>query len=423
MPNTASTLSSRSHSRALGRAAHGMTDAALACGLLVAIAFSAAHPHLMLWPTVVALVLMIPLVRINRGATRPLVGVVYLCVGAGAVFVHTATFASQLPEMVTTPGLWIAAPKVLLVLVAGPGRSLVRGLLWTLSGYVVAELAALVALIRHGVDPLFDVLTFAVLIEAVVVSVLVFAAARRARETQPRIQRAARDEAIDDIRARMELRAAALMHDTILSHLAAVSNSRDGALDARLAQQIDRDLAILSGERWLADRTDGPDGVGAGDDTPLRAAISQSRDDGLDILTTGDFSALGWLSADASAALGMAARQCLVNVVRHSGVMRAEVAVYGSDDEISVMIIDSGKGFDQRAVGADRLGLRASVHSRIRDVGGAVQVWSTPGAGTSILLQLPVADREHAIEVLGDPVSSEPHPTGETPSVGMESRT
>ena len=97
------------------------------------------------------------------------------------------------------------------------------------------------------------------------------------------------------------------------------------------------------------------------------------------------------LDRAASNALGLAAKQCLANVVKHSGTMKAEVAVYGSDAEVSVMIVDEGRGFEVTAVGADRLGLRASVRRRIEAIGGTVQVWSTPGAGTSVLIRVPAA--------------------------------
>jgi signal transduction histidine kinase len=72
------------------------------------------------------------------------------------------------------------------------------------------------------------------------------------------------------------------------------------------------------------------------------------------------------------------------------------VAVYGSDAALSVMVVDTGVGFTEAATGADRLGLRASVRKRIELVGGQVNVWSTPGRGTSIMIKIPVAERMDA---------------------------
>lgn len=397
-------LSPRSLSKALGRAANGMSDAALASGLVIAVAFTATN--LAFWPAVAALAVMVPVSIYKRRSSVRFGPILYLVIGAGVVYVYTLTFASQLPEVVVTPGLWIAAPKILLVLVAGRGTGLWRAISWTVTGYVVAELASVTALLQLGLPPVFDVLTAVILLQATLASVLVYLAARRAVLTQPRIQRAAREELIDDIRARMELRAAALMHDTILSHLSAITTSQSETLDGRLREQIDRDIRILTGQRWLAEPGEAPRPADVPSTTPLHVALAEARADGLEVETTGDFAGLFRLTARQATALGMAARQCLINVIKHSGVMRAEVAVYGTDDEVSVMIIDAGKGFDQDAVGPDRLGLRTSVHSRIREVGGAVQTWSTPGVGTSILIQLPVT-AGHVVSDASDPVASE----------------
>lgn len=60
------------------------------------------------------------------------------------------------------------------------------------------------------------------------------------------------------------------------------------------------------------------------------------------------------------------------------------------------MVIDNGSGFSEAATGSDRLGLRSSVRRRIELVGGQVNVWSTPGRGTSIMIKIPVAQRADA---------------------------
>ena len=100
--------------------------------------------------------------------------------------------------------------------------------------------------------------------------------------------------------------------------------------------------------------------------------------------------AVARLDRESSAALGLAVKQCLVNVLKHSGTTQAEVAVYGSDADVSVMVVDTGKGFTEAETGVDRLGLRNSVRRRIEAVEGTVQVWSTPGRGTSIMIRVPV---------------------------------
>jgi signal transduction histidine kinase len=54
------------------------------------------------------------------------------------------------------------------------------------------------------------------------------------------------------------------------------------------------------------------------------------------------------------------------------------------------MVVDHGRGFDPSAVGEDRLGIRSSVIARIENCGGSVRLWSAVGAGTSIVMTVPV---------------------------------
>lgn len=406
-------IAPRAVSTALSHAANGMAGAVLICGVVVGLGFAAAYPERTLWPCVVALALMVPMILIVRRSRRVWPGVVYLAVGAFATYTYTATLALAIPEVIESSVIWLSPPKIALLLAAGSGVGLTRALIWLCAGYGVAEASAFLALEQAGVSPVLDLLTLAIFVEGVAVCLLAFVSVRSAVRATPRLQRAAREELLDDMRARMELRAAALMHDTILSHLAAIASSSDSTLTGEQKQQIERDLQILVGQEWLNSPADVADDDSAADRvSPLHAAIAEVRAQGLEVSGTGDFASVRRLSAEQANALGLAAKQCLVNVVRHSGVMKAEVAVYSSEEEVSVMVIDAGRGFSDSSVGADRLGLRASVQSRIQSVGGVVQVWSTPGAGTSILMQFPVGGHGARLsDSDGQSVVSGPLPT------------
>jgi len=63
-------------------------------------------------------------------------------------------------------------------------------------------------------------------------------------------------------------------------------------------------------------------------------------------------------------------------------VDRANVFAESVDGAVHVTVRDQGGGFDPEAV-AER-GLERSVRARLADVGGVVEVRSTPGAGTEI---------------------------------------
>ncbi len=76
----------------------------------------------------------------------------------------------------------------------------------------------------------------------------------RSRVAQPILHRAARDAQLAEVRYRIESRAAAVMHDTVLGHLAAIANAPEGPLSAVLKSQVERDLTILVGEEWLSEQ-------------------------------------------------------------------------------------------------------------------------------------------------------------------------
>ena len=104
---------------------------------------------------------------------------------------------------------------------------------------------------------------------------------------------------------------------------------------------------------------------------------------------TGDLAVLGLLGPGRAAALDAAVAQCLINVARHAGVAEAELALGLGSGEVTVAVMDSGVGFDEREVPEDRIGLRTSIRARIEQEGGTVRLWSTKGIGTTIVLTVP----------------------------------
>ena len=216
------------------------------------------------------------------------------------------------------------------------------------------------------------------------------------RRLQSDLHRAARDDEFANLRYGIEATSAAVMHDTVLGHLAAIANAPYGAMSDQLQRVIKRDLEVLVGEEWLSTASADADVNSRTDwqNTPLLTAITEARALGLAVEITGDLPALTRMDPQGAAALGPAVKQCLVNVINHSGTMQAEVAIFGSSNEVSVLVVDAGKGFDEAETGADRLGLRQSVRRRVELVSGTVQVWSTPGLGTSVMIRVPTAQSE-----------------------------
>jgi signal transduction histidine kinase len=107
------------------------------------------------------------------------------------------------------------------------------------------------------------------------------------------------------------------------------------------------------------------------------------------------------LDADAAAATGAAsdrellriAQEALNNALRHAGAARIVVRVRREAGTVVLEVADDGAGFrpadpDLRA---RRLGL-TSMEERAARLGGRLAIDSAPGAGTTVRLEVPVAD-------------------------------
>jgi PAS domain S-box-containing protein len=114
------------------------------------------------------------------------------------------------------------------------------------------------------------------------------------------------------------------------------------------------------------------------------------------------------LAQDDAVFLFQCARELLWNVVKHGFTDRATV-VYGRDrNRVSLAVTDNGIGFDAQTVrangdGRSHFGL-FSIHERVELRGGAVEINSTPGAGSRVLIVLPM-DRTAGTSVnSGEPI-------------------
>ncbi|MBK4348774.1 sensor histidine kinase [Lacisediminihabitans changchengi] len=381
------------------RATHAVGITCLVSAVLVAVGYQSIEPGSALWPAMVAPIASIA--TLLYAARRATVGssILALAVGALGLAVYIVTFA--VAGVLGRDDFSLALPAIALLVVGGPGAGLLARVLWELLGYAISQLVVAAVAIGTDRDLRFDSATVVALAAILLIQLLNLALRSPFTTAQPRLHRATREEQVALLRYRMEVRAAALMHDTVLSHLAALAGSTDPVANPQLLTQIATDLAVLQGDEWLDDVTTDAGGpaTAAWQQSPLFAAIAESRKQGLEVDATGDLDAVARLRRSSAQALALAVKQCLVNVLRHSGTRSAEVVVYALDDEVSVMVIDAGRGFVEAEAGSDRLGIRQSVRSRMEAVGGNVQVWSTPGRGTSIMIRVPVASESNGSAV------------------------
>lgn len=123
------------------------------------------------------------------------------------------------------------------------------------------------------------------------------------------------------------------------------------------------------------------------DETGLQAELHV--DEGLPILPT-----------EIEVAFLRTAQSALANVRLHADANRVVMSLIDSDGTIRLDIIDDGSGFDLAAweqsaepgSGSSSYGLRF-MRSRLRELGGGLDIESTPGEGTAISMHLPLHHR------------------------------
>ncbi|MFE7223987.1 sensor histidine kinase [Nocardioides sp. NPDC057577] len=101
------------------------------------------------------------------------------------------------------------------------------------------------------------------------------------------------------------------------------------------------------------------------------------------------------LRTEVEVALLRTAQSALSNVRLHSGATRVVITLTDDQDAVRMDISDDGAGFDVAAwerdagVGSSSYGLRF-MRARLRELGGGLDVESTPGEGTAISAHLPI---------------------------------
>ena len=84
-------------------------------------------------------------------------------------------------------------------------------------------------------------------------------------------------------------------------------------------------------------------------------------------------------------------QEALTNVTRHAGAATASITVIVAEGRVRALVEDDGIGFDTGAAPTrGHLGLKGMAE-RADLVGGTVELFSIPGSGTTILLELPLA--------------------------------
>lgn len=187
---------------------------------------------------------------------------------------------------------------------------------------------------------------------------------------------------------------ARLLHDTVLATLTLLAHSGIGVSTEALRGQARNDAHLLRQLRLgeplfaLPGAQYAPEPV---EESTLGTTLESVRErfDGLGLNVAWHGLNRLALPQHVLDAFLFSISECLENVRRHSGVGSAHVTVTEDEKRVQAMITDAGKGFAVDEVGEQRLGIKESVVGRLAEVGGTARVFSAPGAGTTVLLEVP----------------------------------
>ena len=93
-----------------------------------------------------------------------------------------------------------------------------------------------------------------------------------------------------------------------------------------------------------------------------------------------------------------AAQEALVNIAKHSKATRAGMTLTYMHDQVSLDVLDDGRGFEAEHLNGsgngDGTGYGlAAMRQRLRQVGGGLEIESTPGDGTTVSASVPALYR------------------------------
>lgn len=175
----------------------------------------------------------------------------------------------------------------------------------------------------------------------------------------------------------------ALMHDSVLAALIAAERA-EGERAEELAVAMAREALTRLANTEAAVAQEGSDEpVGTAQIiVELRRALSELGADAI----VEERGGIGLIPGRAARALVLAARQAIGNAVSHANGRGLHIIVEGHADEgVVVTVSDTGSGFDVDSIGADRLGIRASIFARMAGVAGTADIVSDEH-GTTVTL-------------------------------------
>ena len=135
--------------------------------------------------------------------------------------------------------------------------------------------------------------------------------------------------------------------------------------------------------------------VGLGEALEYLAELME-RSYGVPIAVSSELNSLP-LPEDESVLLFRAVQELLINMVKHAKARRSSVTLKRSDNQVQVEVQDDGVGFDTGTLstqGSVKKGFGLlSIRERLHNLGGNMEVQSSPGGGTKVSITTPLSTK------------------------------
>jgi len=136
------------------------------------------------------------------------------------------------------------------------------------------------------------------------------------------------------------------------------------------------------------------------DDMGLEPALGQLVSDwaaqnGVQADFHGPGSTSGRLPAEIETAVYRVVQEALTNITKHAEASIVSVVATRPDGQVSVVIEDDGIGFDLSSAPKIRLGM-LGMRERVEQIGGKIEIESSPGSGTTVAVQIPLTPARSA---------------------------
>jgi signal transduction histidine kinase len=82
-------------------------------------------------------------------------------------------------------------------------------------------------------------------------------------------------------------------------------------------------------------------------------------------------------------------QELVTNIIKHANASEASITLTQHDDDLNIIVEDNGKGFNLSAIDKQGLGL-SSIEKRVNFLHGDINIDSTVGKGTTIIIDIPL---------------------------------